>query len=154
MPQLTLAPAQGRYAEDLVVLLNTDHVLIEKLRMGRAAQSVVEFEAFYKRWAQVNRAHVHAVVEDGRAIGMAMLAYRDYLLNTARIIYWLGSAHWDQDYANAAFACVLLEAQQMGLRTVTGMLRDDEPLVMRAWEKNGAACTHLGDGRIYMDITL
>ena len=38
---MVLKEAKGKYAEDLIVILNTDKTLIESIRSGRAPRSVV-----------------------------------------------------------------------------------------------------------------
>ena len=59
---MTLEQAKGRWAEDLIVILNTDKKLIESIRSGRAPRSVVEFEEYYDTMSRRNGAKVYALV--------------------------------------------------------------------------------------------
>ena len=67
---MTLEQAKGRWAEDLIVILNTDKKLIESIRSGRAPRSVVEFEEYYDTMSRRNGAKVYALVENDHAIGL------------------------------------------------------------------------------------
>ncbi|MGI6004222.1 MAG: hypothetical protein ACOX88_02235 [Christensenellales bacterium] len=154
MSQLHLEALSGKNLEDLVVLINTDKALVERLRSGRASQSVVELEKQIRQFSHINHAQAYAIMDVKKSIGMAVIAYRDFVLNSARLTFWLATAHSDKDTMNQAFSLALDAAHAMKLSIITGKMHRDDKWLTELWWRNGAQKRELADGTVYMDISL
>jgi hypothetical protein len=151
---MELLEIAGSYAEDIVVLMNTDHELLSRLRMEWSARSVVEMEKARTHWEHVNHAATYALVKGGRAVGMGMLAHRDYVLNAAQLSFWLGTRENSRENVDKAFDLLLDKAYEWGLSTVNGAIHYEDEWLIRVWMKNGARRRDVAEGQVYMDISL
>ena len=152
---MVLKEAKGKYAEDLIVILNTDKTLIESIRSGRAPRSVVEFEEYYDTMSKRNGAKVYAIVQDDRAIGLGMLAYRDYVGNSARLSFWIGTNYMNPKSVDEAFNLLMDEAIQMGLDAISGVMTDQDTWLIDVWSRYGGRRRDIiADGRVSMMLDI
>ena len=152
---MTLEQAKGRWAEDLIVILNTDKKLIESIRSGRAPRSVVEFEEYYDTMSRRNGAKVYALVEKDHAIGLGMLAYRDFVANSARLSFWIGTHFMTPKSVDDAFNLLMDEAIAMDLEVISEVMTDQDTWLLEVWERYGGKRRDIAaDGRVSMMINL
>ncbi len=152
---MVLKEAKGKWAEDLIVILNTDKALIESIRSGRAPRSVVEFEEYYDTMSRRNGAKVYALVEDDHAVGLGMLAYRDFVANSARLSFWIGTRYMSPKSVDDAFNLLMDEAITMDLEAVSGVMTDQDEWLIDVWTRYGGRRRDIiADGRVSMMIRL
>lgn len=123
----------------LIWFLNNDNRLVERLGSNHSVNiSEQEFSETNKKWSAEKDADMFAIVLGKKAIGMISLSYQDTINHTARIGYWLGSAHWNKGYASKAFQLILDQAKRRKIQYVSSTIRKDNIASIKIWLNYGA----------------
>lgn len=103
------------------------------------------FRAHLREWCARTHSTTYAIVVGETAVGTISLSHVSDDGRSARVGYWVGSAHRRRGHCRAAFAAVVDIAREKGIAEVRARIEEANVASRRVWEGAGASWS-AGDG--------
>lgn len=146
---LLIRPPTPRDFAQMSELLCRDAVLRDDLGLAPAEMPTPQgCKSHLRDWCRTRQATIYVIVREGMVVGTISLSHVSQDGKSARIGYWVGSAHRRKGYCKEAFRQVLEIARAGGIDQVQARIDQTNTASRRIWEALGARPCPAGETKL------